>query len=106
MKDIVDEHYQLYKETRRGLEVFAKLLLPEEVEVVETSDRESRPLLEQAELLFEDNSETALCWCCEKKPLLLCLLAKAIMVLKYNLMTHLGSDFEEVTRLALFDVND
>ena len=61
MKDIVDEHYQLYKETRRGLEVFAKLLLPEEVEVVETSDRESRPLLEQAELLFEDNSETALC---------------------------------------------
>ena len=49
MKDIVDEHYQLYKETRRGLEVFAKLLLPEEVELeveVETSDRESRPLLE------------------------------------------------------------
>ena len=58
--------------------------------------------------MFEDNSETALCWCCEKKPapLLLCLLANAIMVLKYNLMTHLGSDFEEVTRLALFDVND
>ena len=56
--------------------------------------------------MFEDNSETALCWCCEKKPLLLCLLAKAIMVLKYNLMTHLGSDFEEVTRLVLFDVND
>ena len=53
MKDIVDEHYQLYKETRRGLEVFAKLLLPEEVEVevdvdveVDTSERESRPLLE------------------------------------------------------------
>ena len=55
MKDIVDEHYQVYKETRRGLEVFAKLLLPEEVEVEEeeeveveedTSDRESRPLLE------------------------------------------------------------
>ena len=86
------------------MEVFAKLLLPEEVEV-ETSERESRPLLEQAELLFEDNSETALCWCCEKKPLPLCL-ANAIMVLKYTLMTHLGSDFEEVTRLALFDVND
>ena len=51
MKDIVDEHYQLYKETRRGLEVFAKLLLPEEVEEevdveVDTSERESRPLLE------------------------------------------------------------
>ena len=47
MKDIVDEHYQLYKETRRDLEVFAKFLLPEEVEVeVETSERESRPLLE------------------------------------------------------------
>ena len=66
MKDIVDEHYQVYKETRRGLEVFAKLLLPEEVEVeveveVYTSERESRPLLEQAKLLFEDNSETALC---------------------------------------------
>ena len=62
MKDIVDEHYQVYKETRRGLEVFAKLLLPEEVEVeVDTSEREGRPLLEQAKLLFEDNSETALC---------------------------------------------
>ena len=53
MKDIVDEHYQLYKETRRGLEVFAKLLLPEELEEEvevegeeETSDRERRPLLE------------------------------------------------------------
>ena len=49
MKDIVDEHYQVYKETRRGLEVFAKLLLPEEEEVeveVDTSERESRPLLE------------------------------------------------------------
>ena len=35
-------------------------------------------------------------------------LANVIMVLqlKYNLMTHLGSDFEEVTRLALCDVND
>ena len=46
------------------MEVFAKLLLPEELEVEEegeTSDRERRPLLEQAELLFEDNSETALC---------------------------------------------
>ena len=58
------EHNQVYKETRRGLEVFAKLLLPEEEEVeveVYTSERESRPLLEQAKLLFEDNSETALC---------------------------------------------
>ena len=53
------EHYQVYKETRRGLEVFAKLLLPVEVEFEaeveveveeeeegDTSVRESRPLLE------------------------------------------------------------
>ena len=55
MKDIVDKHYQVYKETRRGLQVFAKLLLPEEVEVEvevdveveeDTTERERRPLLE------------------------------------------------------------